>query len=56
VLKWQEFWDAFEASVHKANYTPIDKLNYHIAQNSGGEKLWQISHFKVLARKTLANA
>jgi len=29
---------------------------YHIAQNSGGVKLWQISDFKVLARKTLANA
>jgi len=24
--------------------------------NSGGEKLWQISDFEVLARKTLANA
>jgi len=31
-------------------------LNYCIAQNSGGEKLWQISDFKVLARKTWANA
>jgi len=30
--------------------------NYRIAQNSGGEKLWRISDFKVLARKTLANA
>jgi len=29
---------------------------YHIAQNSGGVKLWRISDFKVLARKTLANA
>jgi len=29
---------------------------YHIVQNSGGVKLWQISDFKVLARKTLANA
>ena len=26
VLKWKEFWDAFGASVHKANYTPVDKL------------------------------
>jgi len=30
--------------------------NYRIAQNSGGEKLWRISDFKVLAKKTLANA
>jgi len=29
---------------------------YHIVQNSSGEKLWRISDFKVLARKTLANA
>jgi len=29
---------------------------YHIVQNSGGIKLWWISDFKVLARKTLANA
>jgi len=28
---------------------------YRIAQNSDGEKLWRISDFKVLARKTLAN-
>ena len=27
-----------------------------IAQNSGRVKLWQISDFKVLVRKTLANA
>ena len=25
---------------------------YHIAQNSDGVKVWQISHFKVLAKKT----
>ena len=28
---------------------------YHIAQNSGRVKLWRINHFRVLARKTLAN-
>ena len=28
---------------------------YRIAQNSGGVKLWRIDHFRVLARKTLAN-
>jgi len=30
--------------------------NYHIVQNSGGKNLWRISNFKVLTRKTLANA
>ena len=29
---------------------------YRIAQNSGGEKLWRINNFQLLARKTLANA
>ena len=28
VLKWQEFWDAFEASVDKADYAPVDKFDY----------------------------
>jgi len=37
-------------------FNPYVLLEYHIAQNSGGVKLWQISDFKVLARKTLANA
>jgi len=31
-------------------------IRYHIAQNSGEEKLWRISDFKVLVRKTLVNA
>jgi len=31
-------------------------MRYRITQNSGGEKLGQISDFKVLVRKTLANA
>ena len=31
-------------------------VTYRIAKNSGGEKLWRISNFQLLARKTLANA
>jgi len=31
-------------------------IKYHMVQNSGGVKLWRISDFEVLARKTLANA
>ena len=29
--------------------------DYHIVQNSGRIKLWQINHFRVLARKMLVN-
>jgi len=28
VLRWQEFWDAFDASVHQTKYAPVDKFNY----------------------------
>lgn len=29
ILKWQEFWDAFEASIHKnPNLQPADKFHY----------------------------
>ena len=33
----------------------LNIFTYHIAQNSDGVKLWQIDHFRVLARKMLAN-
>ena len=36
ILKWQEFWDAFEASVHQASYAPVDKLNYRTVGNFRG--------------------
>ena len=33
ILKWQEFWDTFEASIHKnSSLQPIDKFNYLRAQ------------------------
>ena len=28
VLKWQEFWDAFKASIDKGKYSSVDKMNY----------------------------
>ena len=28
VLKWQEFWDQFEAAIHNARFSSIDKMNY----------------------------
>ena len=33
----------------------MDLYMYHIAQSFGKVKLWQISRFRILARKTLAN-
>ena len=33
ILKWQEFWDSFEATIHKnSSLQPIDKFNYLRAQ------------------------
>ena len=29
ILRWQEFWDSFEASIHRnPHLQPVDKLNY----------------------------
>jgi len=28
ILRWQEFWDTFEATIHKGKYSAIDKMNY----------------------------
>ena len=39
VLKWQEFWDSFEASIHKNPYfQPVDKFNYLKAELEGDAK------------------
>ena len=43
ILKWQEFWDAFEASVHQAKYAPVDKLNY-LKSKLKGEALEAIAN------------
>lgn len=38
-LKWSEFWDAFEASIHKnTNISDIEKLNYLMSKLSGEAK------------------
>ena len=38
-LKWTEFWDAFEASIHKnTNISAIEKLNYLMSKLSGEAK------------------
>lgn len=46
VLRWQEFWDAFEASVHKANYADVDKFNY-LKLKLEGEALEAISGYQL---------
>ena len=46
VLKWKEFWDAFEASIAKFKYAPIDKLNYWKSKLRG-EALEAISGYQL---------
>ena len=47
VLRWQEFWDAFDASVHKASYAPpVDKFNY-LKSKLEGEALEAISGYQL---------
>ena len=46
ILKWKEFWDAFEASIDKAKYAPIDKLNY-LKSKLNGEALEAISGYQL---------
>jgi len=43
VLRWQEFWDVFEASVDKA---PVDKFNY-LKSKLRGEALEAISGYQL---------
>ena len=46
VLKWQEFWDQFEAAIHKAKYPSIDKMNY-LKSRLTGEALDAISGYQL---------
>lgn len=46
VLKWQEFWDTFEASVDKADYAPVDKFNY-LKSKLRGEALEAIAGYQL---------
>ena len=39
----------------KTHYRQWTKYTCHIAQNSGGDELWWIIHYKVSTRKNLAN-
>ena len=46
VLKWQEFWDQFEASIHKASYSSVDKFNY-LKSKLRGDALGAISGYQL---------
>ena len=46
MLKWQEFWDAFEASIHTASYAPVDKFNY-LKSKLTGDALEAISGYQL---------
>ena len=48
-------WEEIELFSPFYNVSVANMYTVAIAQNSGGVKLWQIDHFRVLARKTLAN-
>ena len=46
MLRWKEFWDAFEASIDKFKYAPINKLNY-LKLKLRGEALEAISGYQL---------
>jgi len=35
IIRWQEFWDTFEATIHKGKYSPVHKMNYLKSKLSG---------------------
>ena len=46
VLKWQEFWDQFEAAIHNGTFSSIDKMNY-LKSKLKGEALNAISGYQL---------
>ena len=46
VLMWQEFWDTFEATIHKGRYSSVDKMNY-LKSKLTGEVLDAISGYQL---------
>lgn len=46
VLKWYEFWDAFEASIDKGRYSSVDKMTY-LKSWLTGEALDAISGYQL---------
>jgi len=46
ILRWQEFWDTFEAMTHKGKYLAIVKMNY-LKSTLSGEALDAISGYQL---------
>ena len=46
VLKWQEFWDMFDAAKYKADYADVDKLNY-LKSKLTGEALEAVAGYQL---------
>ena len=46
VLKWQEFWDMFDAAIHQASYAAVDKLNY-LRSKLTGEALEAVAGYQL---------
>ena len=46
VLRWQEFWDMFEAAIDRSDYAPVDKLNY-LKSKLTGEALEAVSGYQL---------
>ena len=46
ILKWREFWDQFEAAIHNAKFSSIDKMNY-LRSRLTGEALDAISGYQL---------
>ena len=46
VLRWREFWDQFEAAIHNAKFSSIDKMNY-LRSRLTGEALDAISGYQL---------
>ena len=50
VLKWQEFWDMFDADIHMAGYAAVDKLNY-LRSKLTGEALESVAGYQLSNEK-----
>ena len=46
MLKWQEFWDMFEAAIHRAEYAAVDKLNF-LRSKLTGEALEAVAGYQL---------
>ena len=47
MLKWQKFWDIFKATIHRAEYAAVDKLNF-LRSKLTGEALKAVTGYQLL--------